>query len=91
LFLRAEAKPQALEWCFAQAANVPFSLSMDNLDTPTDSDVTAEFARAVASEVDRFAKRGLPPRGQHVFDALGRHSGLVLVAQTLDFSQESLR
>lgn len=90
-FLTAEARPQALEWCLARAAGVPFRLSMDNLDAPADNEATAAFETAVVLEARSFATKGLPPRGRQIFDALGAHSGPRLLTGTLAFSTADLR
>lgn len=90
-FLKAEARPQALEWHFAQAAGVPFGLSMDNLDAPVDGDATAAFARAVVSEAHLLTNKGLPPRGRQIFEALAGHSGWGRTPAALNFSEAELR
>ncbi len=69
-FERVEAKPQALEWIFADAWGTPFELSADNLAgdaTPSDA-----FARAVMQQKQRYLRDGLPPRAARFLGALRR-------------------
>jgi elongation factor P hydroxylase len=69
-FLAVEARPQALEWCFAQACGLPFRLSLDNLDAPPAAGEPERFASAVIACGEALRDQGLPPRAQGFFDAL---------------------
>jgi len=69
-FLRVEARPQALEWCFAQACGLPFRISLDNLAAPPNGAQVEAFARAVVAQGVAFYGEGLPPRAKRFFDAL---------------------
>lgn len=61
-FERVEARPQALEWAFAIAANFRFNVSADNLSgIPVDRD---GFRQRVHAELCRFVDQGFPPRAQ---------------------------
>ena len=71
-FLTVEARPQALEWCFSQAAGLPFRLSLDNLDAPPDPVTERRFGDAVARAALRLRGDGLPPRGEQFLAALAR-------------------
>ncbi|WP_439102605.1 elongation factor P hydroxylase [Congregibacter sp.] len=89
-FLQAEARPQALEWCFARAAGVTFRLSLDNLDAPSDPEAGTAFAAAVLREARALSNDGLPPRAQRFFDALRACSGTSTDAQALQFAEADL-
>ncbi|WOJ94021.1 elongation factor P hydroxylase [Congregibacter variabilis] len=89
-FMKAEARPQALEWCFSKASGVPFRLSMDNLDAPPDPAMKQAFANAVLAQAHNFAQRGLPPRAQLMFGELGRCTGARLEAASLRFFEGDL-
>jgi elongation factor P hydroxylase len=88
--MSAEARPQALEWCFSKTSGVPFRLSLDNLDAPPNPAMTENFASAVLAQADRFALEGLPPRAEILFEALGVCSGARLLVPALRFSASDL-
>lgn len=67
-FEQAELKPQALEWLFADAAGVPFQVSVDNLSGVA-VDRTAFTAR-VSQQRDNYLRTGLPARAQRFYTAL---------------------
>lgn len=90
-FMTAEARPQALEWCFSQACGLSFRLSLDNLDAPPDLAMNQAFATAVLTQANDFVVRGLPPRAQAMFDVLGLASGTHLSIDVLQFSRDDLR
>lgn len=90
LFMQVEAKPQALEWCFARASGLPFRLSLDNLDAPPDIATQREFAQRVCEEAVLLARGGIAGRAGLFFQALSRASGRALVAEQLDFALEEL-
>ena len=69
-FLKVEARPQALEWIFSQAAGQRFRLSLDNLNSDTDDSQVREFADAVTSEANAFVSQGLPARAELFFQGL---------------------
>lgn len=71
-FADAEARPQAMEWCFAQVSGIPFRLSLDNLDSPPNPDATRAFATAVITQARALLSVGLPPRGRLFFTALAQ-------------------
>lgn len=62
LFLQAEAKPQALEWIFSQAAGVPFQISLDNLSGQTDNQ--DQFKALVYQQSLSYLKNQLPRRAE---------------------------
>ncbi|WOJ96005.1 elongation factor P hydroxylase [Congregibacter brevis] len=90
-FLNAEARPQALEWCFARSSGIRFSLSMDNLDAPIDAEAASRFASAVVIQARGFVAQGLPRRAERMFDALAASRGLKVSLDTLEFAVEDLR
>ncbi|WP_439106795.1 elongation factor P hydroxylase [Congregibacter sp.] len=89
-FLEAEARPQALEWCLSRAGRIPFRLSLDNLDAPTDPAVTRAFGAAVLSEARAFSHHGLPLRADQFFTALRAHSGARETLKDLEFNEVNL-
>lgn len=89
-FARAEAKPQALEWIFAQAAGIKFHLSLDNLDAPPPKATVDRFANAVYAQGLAYKAAGLPARASRFFCALGERRGHVLTLKQLAFSRETL-
>lgn len=69
-FERVEAKPQALEWIFADACAFEFHLSADNLESGVTS--SGRFEVAVRAEKENFLQVGLPKRAQMFHAALLR-------------------
>jgi len=67
-FEAVEARPQALEWIFADACRAEFHLSADNLGGGTGP--SDAFAAAVAREKARLLREGLPPRAERFRRAL---------------------
>jgi elongation factor P hydroxylase len=61
-FEAVEARPQGLEWLFAQGCGLPFRLSLDNLDGELSAADRERFAAAVAAEALAWQARG--PRGR---------------------------
>jgi elongation factor P hydroxylase len=78
-FERAEVKPQALEWIFAEALGLGFRLSTDNLSgcggERGDSADAGEFADRVYGQVLRYCQSGLPARAARFADLLANTSG----------------
>jgi elongation factor P hydroxylase len=73
-FEAVEVRPQALEALFAEAAGLPFVVSLDN---PGRTDVDpAAFTVAVAAERLRLRRDGLPPRAALFRQALSLRFGL---------------
>ena len=72
-FEQAELKPQALEWLFAEAAGVPFQVSVDNLSGVAVD--RAAFTARVAQQRDSYLQTGLPARAQRFYTALADFYG----------------
>lgn len=89
-FLRVEARPQALEWIFSQAAGLDFRLSLDNLDAPPSPADVHAFALAVDSAAGGYRERGLPPRARLFFDALAASRGVEVSLASLKFPTDTL-
>jgi len=89
-FVRVEARPQALEWSFAQACGHPFRLSLDNLDAPPDGGLREDLAEAVTAAAIAMRDRGLPPRAERFFQALCRRFRPDFSRIRLEFSTTSL-
>ncbi len=68
-FERVEARPQALEWIFADACHAPFNLSADNL--AGGAMPSARFEVAVHSARHALLGGGMPPRAAGFLRALG--------------------
>ncbi|MCZ6640872.1 MAG: elongation factor P hydroxylase [Gammaproteobacteria bacterium] len=72
-FFAVEARVQALEWLFAEAAGVSFHLSADDVHDCDDrgevGDIAA-FARQVECRVALWRAQGLPRRARRMFLAL---------------------
>ena len=59
-FEKVEARPQALEWIFAQACSFQFRPSADNLSGAAMDD--SGFKQAICVQARRFCRLGLPQR-----------------------------
>lgn len=89
-FMRVEARPQALEWCFSQAAGLPFRLSLDNLESPPGPGERRVFARAVCAQATQLRDRGFAPRARQFFSSLAEASGNRLTETALRFNPGTL-
>lgn len=89
-FMRVEARPQALEWCFSRACGRPFRLSFDNVDAPPSMGEQRLFARCVLGSARAFVRAGMPPRAQRFFDALCEEFSPALTRHRLRFSGDDL-
>ncbi|MCY4045977.1 MAG: elongation factor P hydroxylase [Cellvibrionales bacterium] len=72
-FAEVEAKPQALEWIFHQAAGHAFVVSLDNL--ALEACDMSEFKSAIVLEAKRYQSMGLPKRAKHFQQALATFYG----------------
>jgi hypothetical protein len=72
-FALAEQKPQALEWAFSIACNIPFRVSIDNLVAQgtgvedvrlKQREQEEQFTLAVNTQLKQYIERGFPPRAQ---------------------------
>ncbi|MEE4298645.1 MAG: elongation factor P hydroxylase [Pseudomonadales bacterium] len=71
-FEAVEARPQAIEWCFAEAIGAAFRVSLDN---PGRGELDpAPFEARVRAERERIAREGLPPRAERFRRALAAAS-----------------
>lgn len=89
-FERVEARPQALEWIFAQSCASAFSLSLDNLAGTIDAGDRLRFAEAVVREAEILRSTGLPPRAKVFASALRTASRKGLAPGDMDFPVSSL-
>lgn len=69
-FEAVEARPQGLEWLFAQACGLPFRLSLDNLDGQLAANDRERFAAAVVAEARSWQARGPAGRAGRFLEAL---------------------
>ena len=67
-FEEAEVKPQALEWIFAVAADLPFRVSADNIGA--DIGASDAFKNAIADQAKRYCIDGLSQRSAFFVKAL---------------------
>ncbi|MFV0477419.1 MAG: elongation factor P hydroxylase [Parahaliea sp.] len=78
-FQTVEVRPQALEWCFAQACGFRFQVSLDNLAGGEAARCNERhFIEQVCKEGLRLQAQGLPLRAARFFAALAQafHTGL---------------
>jgi elongation factor P hydroxylase len=61
-FFEFEAKPQALEWLFSLASDLPFFISCDNLNGPEGA--VYEMRNRVCEQAKLYLSRGLPRRAE---------------------------
>lgn len=65
-----EEKPQALEWAFSIACDIPFSVSIDNLNAQNEaneaylSQQQQQFTQAVNKQLRRYINEGFPARAK---------------------------
>lgn len=71
-FLSVEARPQALECLFSEAAGVSFTLSQDNLSGGSEGEFERRFAGEVKLAIEQYLAEGMPGRASLFFDALAR-------------------
>ena len=63
-FFAVEVRPQAIESLFCEALDMPFDVSIDNLDAPPASEDIVAFRQRVIVQSAQFRCRGLPHRAQ---------------------------
>lgn len=68
-FFEVEVKPQALERHFCDALELPFDVSVDNLDN-TDVDGLDSFKNDVEQQYNHYAATGLPERASVIYQCL---------------------
>lgn len=90
LFEQVEARPQALEWIFSEAAGSRFHLSLDNL-SGDDSGSRDRFGEAVLAHAHRFLDKGLPARAGRFAQALQNWYGQSGALAKARFTAERLR
>ena len=74
-FESLEARPQALEWIFSVAADVPFRVSCDNFD-PQVLELNG-FRHMVRDAAIEWLDCELPARAKTFTDALSRETGVI--------------
>lgn len=76
LFLSVELKPQALEWMFSVACDIPFRVSMDNLSDLPDSSCEENFRLKVADQARLWCfSEPMPSRAQQFICGLAEEFG----------------
>ena len=69
-FERVEILPQAIEWLFCEACQIPFSPSLDNLKAPSDSNDEHHFLQRIIDRKTQIQKENVPDRAQLFIDAI---------------------
>ena len=69
-FFAVEARPQAIERYFCQAAGIPFSPSVDNVGAHIEPQQLRRFDARIQEWCDQFERIGLPPRATRFVTAL---------------------
>ena len=69
LFFEVEVKPQALERHFCDALEIPFDVSVDNLDN-TAVDGIDNFKNNVEQQYNHYVATGLPERASVIYQCL---------------------
>jgi hypothetical protein len=94
-FEQSEIKPQAIEWAFSIACNVPFRVSSDNINAQHD-DIHAlaqreeSFKRLVYSQLAHYVREGFPSRAQIFLSQLHKfYNTRVLATSDLRFTIDS--
>lgn len=87
-FEKVEARNQALEWIFNQAAGRHFGVSIDNLNG--EGCETVAFKDAVYQQLQSWLQRGLPSRAQLFVSALEQGSGVLNAALHANYSRQQL-
>ena len=69
-FFAVEARPQAIERYFCEAAGIPFSPSVDNVGAHIETQQLRRFEARIQEWCDQFERIGLPPRADRFVTAL---------------------
>ena len=79
-FFAVEVKPQAIESLFCEALDMPFDVSIDNLDSPPVSEEIVAFRQRVIAQSAQFRRCGLPHRAHQFLSRLQAFKGEERVA-----------
>ena len=86
-FEKVEYKPQALEWVFSMAANLPFRVSVDNLSHAEASAPSDDFKSTIVQQAQSYSRHGLPYRAGLFAEALRcRYKTAKLKAENFNIS-----
>ncbi|GAC13456.1 elongation factor P hydroxylase [Aliiglaciecola lipolytica] len=88
-FEQVELKPQAIEWAFSLAANLPFQVSTDNLNGEQPD--RAAFQSNVFQQLNEYQRNGFPPRAQIMLNALAAFYQVDLTANMCASSLSSVQ
>lgn len=83
-FFEVEIKPQALEWAFHIASQIPFRLSLDNLNQTLDVGEIKKFQRAVFEQLQKYAEQDFSNRAKQVIGLLLNQSDGEFIADYYD-------
>ncbi|MBT5872779.1 MAG: diaminobutyrate-2-oxoglutarate aminotransferase [Candidatus Latescibacteria bacterium] len=67
-FFKVEVKPQAIEWAFATVCDVPFEVSVDNLENHVSGSLI--FQDMVHLQISEYLDSGYPRRAQEILALL---------------------
>lgn len=83
-FFEVEIKPQALEWAFHIASQIPFRLSLDNLNQTLDVGEIKKFQNAVFEQLQKYAEQDFSNRAKQVIGLLLNQSDGEFIADYYD-------
>ncbi len=69
-FFKVEVKPQALEWAYHLAANIPFQYSLDNLHNQVSIKQIMDFKKGVYGQLKHYFESGFPDRPREIIQFL---------------------
>jgi elongation factor P hydroxylase len=69
-FFAVEARPQAIECCFCEAIDIPFSPSIDNVGAQIEPQQLRRFETRIQEWCEQFERTGLPHRAARFVTAL---------------------
>jgi len=69
-FFAVEARPQAIERCFCEAAGIPFSPSVDNVGAQIEPQQLRRFEARIQEWCDQYERTGMPSRAARFIVAL---------------------
>lgn len=72
-FFQVEIKPQALEWAFHLATQLPFEFSLDNLNNKVCEKQIESFKQNVNSQLTNYFEQGFPARALRVIQLLAKN------------------
>ena len=72
-FFEVEVKPQAIEWAYHLAANVPFQYSLDNLNNQVSDKQIQSFKSRVNAQLAHYFEKGFPATAIEIIGFLSQN------------------